>query len=145
MDDEAMRAMWPDGRPNSWAPPLHHGMGLVLQQYRPTTILTMPLSESVCGLAPTSVHGGMLATLADIASATSLWEYQKDGSIPVTTDMHIRYYRQPKEWPLKAEVQVVHGGRQLLSTECVITDSQERVLARTTATFMFAPIYQAPS
>lgn len=53
--------------------------------------------------------------------------------------MHIRYFGQPKAGPLTAEVEVVHGGRRLLSTECVITDAEERVLARSTATYMLVP------
>jgi acyl-coenzyme A thioesterase PaaI-like protein len=57
----------------------------------------------------------------------------------VTTDMHIRYYHQPHGGPLMAEAKMVHGGRRLLSSECTVTDAEDRVLARTTATYMLIP------
>jgi uncharacterized protein (TIGR00369 family) len=121
--------------------PLHRQMGLRIVQLRPTTVLSMELNDSVRGFYPGSVHGGMLATFADVASATALWNsFDQATSIPVTTDMHIRYYRQPKEGPLTAEVHVVHEGSRLLSTECVVCDGQGRVLARTTGTFAIQPI-----
>lgn len=143
MDDKelAMRAMWEAGMmPDGFAPPLHRRMRLQLKQLSPTTLLTMELSDDVRGLVPGTVHGGMLATFADVASAVSLWKYQdQELNVPATTDMHIRYYRQPKAGPLTAEVAVVHAGRNLLSTECVITDAEQRVLARSAATFMLVP------
>ncbi len=145
MDDKevAMRAMWPEGMPDGVAPPLHRKMGLQLKQLSPTTVLSMEINDTTRGLLPVSVHGGMLAAFADVASAVALWEHQDKGvNIPVT-EMHIRYYRQPKAGPLTAEVEVVHGGRQLLSTDCVITDAEQRVLARSTATYMLVSIKTA--
>ena len=121
--------------------PLHRQMGLRLLQLRPTTVLSMELSDAIRGFYPGSVHGGILATFADVASATALWNsFDRQTSIPVTTDMHIRFYRQPKGGPLTAEVQVVHEGRRLLSTECIVRDAQDRVLARTTGTFAIQPL-----
>jgi uncharacterized protein (TIGR00369 family) len=121
--------------------PVHRMIGLKMLQLRPTTVLSMELSDAVRGIYPGSVHGGILATFADAASATALWNsVDRKTSVPVTTDMHIRYYRQPKGGPLTAEVQVVHAGRRLLSTECVIRDAQDRVLARTTGTFAIQPL-----
>jgi uncharacterized protein (TIGR00369 family) len=101
----------------------------------------MELSNAVEGFYAGSVHGGILATFADVASAVSLWNsYERGKGIPVTIDMNIRYYRQPKGGPLTAAVQVVHEGRRLLSNECVVTDAQERVLIRTSATYTVQPI-----
>jgi len=121
--------------------PLHRQLGVKILQLRPTTVLSMELSDSVRGFYADSVHGGVLATFADIASATALWDsFERDSSIPVTTDMHIRYYRQPHGGPLTAEVHVVHEGRRLLSTECVVCDGEGRVLARTSATYAIQPL-----
>jgi uncharacterized protein (TIGR00369 family) len=115
-------------------------MGLRLLRLRPTTVLSMELSDAVRGFYPGSVHGGLLATLADVASAVALWDHYRDDTIPVTTEMHLRYFRQPKAGPLTAEVQVVHEGARLLSTECVVRDAVERVLIRTSGTFAIQPI-----
>jgi uncharacterized protein (TIGR00369 family) len=103
-------------------------------------ILSMPLSEEVRGFFEGSIHGGMLATLADAASASCLDDaYDFNKHFPVTTDIHVRYYRQPKGGPLVAEARLVHGGRRLLSTDCTVVDADDRVLIRTTATFMLVP------
>lgn len=50
--------------------------------------------------------------------------------------MHVRYYRQPQGGPLIAEAKMVHKGRRLLSAECLVVDAEDRVLFRSTATFM---------
>jgi uncharacterized protein (TIGR00369 family) len=82
----------------------------------------------------------MLATLADVTSAVALrGSFDGEREIPVTTDMHIRYYRQPRSSPISAEAKVVHRGRRLLSVECMITDAEGRQLARSTGTYMIVP------
>ncbi|MFZ1178111.1 MAG: PaaI family thioesterase [Mycobacterium sp.] len=97
--------------------PVHEHMQLsVVRQEQGVAILSSPLTENLGGLAEGSIHGGMLATLADAASAFCLeGSYEPGSQIPVTTDMHIRYYRQPQGGPLVAEATMVHRGRRLLS------------------------------
>jgi uncharacterized protein (TIGR00369 family) len=81
----------------------------------------------------------MLATFADTAMAVALWDsHEPEVAVSVTTDMHLRYYRQPRSGPLSAEATDVHKGRRLLGTEFVVSDAEERVLARSTATCMVA-------
>ena len=135
------RTRWEESMRNGTAPPIHDRiMGLKLVQLKPTTVLNMELTDDVRGPAPGTIHGGMFATLADVASAASLWEsVDYSAELPATTDMHVRYYRQPRSGPLTAEATVVHRGRRLLSTECVVTDAEQRVLTRTTATYMLVP------
>jgi uncharacterized protein (TIGR00369 family) len=116
--------------------PLHAMMGLTIVDGGPPMVMTMELTDAVRGPIEGTVHGGMLATLADVASALSLRESLEPTEIPVTTDIHLRYYRQPQGGPLTAVAHVVHRGRRLLGTECSITDSEQRVLARSTATYM---------
>lgn len=122
--------------------PVHRHLQLsVVWQEQGVAILSMPLAPDLEGLAAGGIHGGMLATLADAASGFCLEGLFDLGSeIPVTTDMHVRYYRQPHGGPLVAEAQVVNVGRRLLSCECSIVDAAERVLARSTATFMIVPL-----
>ena len=125
------------------APRIHIRMGLNVVRLSPTTILTMEMTDEVEGRAKGSVHGGILATFADVASAFSLWDaYDSDTQMPVTTDMHVRYYRQPQAGPLTAEAHVVHRGSRLLSTECAVSDPNDRVLSRSTATYMVVPFAQ---
>lgn len=116
--------------------PLHEMMQLTIVDGGPPLVMTMELTDAVRGPTEGTVHGGMLATLADVSSALSLRSALEPTEIPVTTDIHLRYYRQPKGGPITAVAKVIHHGRRLLGTECTITDSEDRVLARSTATFM---------
>jgi uncharacterized protein (TIGR00369 family) len=117
---------------------LHDRMGITIVEVTDDSAeLTMELSAETSGSARGTVHGGMLATFADVAAATALTRsVDNDKYIQVTTDMHIRYFRQPKSGPLKARATLVHRGRQILSAECVICDAEGRDLARATATYM---------
>jgi len=45
--------------------PLHRLMGLKVVQQQSPSVVMMELSDQFRGAAPGSVHGGMLATLAD--------------------------------------------------------------------------------
>jgi uncharacterized protein (TIGR00369 family) len=118
--------------------PVHKSMQMSVVRVEPgLAILSMPLTEDLRGYFEGSIHGGMLATLADAASASCLdGAYDFNSHFPVTTDIHVRYYRQPKGGPLVAEAKLVHGGKRLLSTDCSVVDAEGRVLVRTTATFM---------
>ena len=122
--------------------PIHHAMGLtVVGVDEDRIVMTMELTDAVRGAAEGSIHGGLLATFADAASAMVLTgSFEPDAQIPVTTDIHVRYYRQPKGGPLAAEARVVHRGRRILSTECSIVDAEQRVLSRSTATYMIVPL-----
>lgn len=116
--------------------PLQRRMGIRIVQRDPTAIVTMELTEEVRGpVAP--LHGGILAALSDITCAIALaGAYDPSQEIPVTTDMHIRYLGQPNSGPVKAEGQVVHRGKTLLSVECSVVDAESRQLARATGTYM---------
>jgi uncharacterized protein (TIGR00369 family) len=127
--------------------PLHHRMAMRIEHRESThAITTMELTDDVRGQGPGTLHGGAMATLADATSALALWgTYESGVEIPVTTDMHIRYYGQPRSSPVRAESRVVHRGRRLLSVECSITDADDRQLARATATYMVIPRLNPPT
>ncbi|MEX2392870.1 MAG: PaaI family thioesterase [Actinomycetota bacterium] len=120
--------------------PVHAFMGFRLVQREPIAIVTMEQSENVRGAMPNTVHGGILATMADVTCALALTGTFEEGvEVPVTTDMHVRYLRQPTTYPVTAEARAIHRGRRLLSVECTITDGADRQLVRTTATYMLVP------
>lgn len=126
--------------------PIHDRLQLsVVHQEPGLAKLSMPLTEDVRGFFEGTVHGGMLATLADAACASCLIGcYDLSSEFTVTTNMHVRYYRQPHGGPLVAEARLVHGGRRLLSTECEVVDPENRALIRTTATYMLIPTAGLP-
>jgi len=123
---------------------LHDRMGITIVAITEDSAeATMELSAETAGSGPGTVHGGMLATFADVTAALALTRsLNNEELIQVTTDMHIRYFRQPKRGPLTARATVVHRGRLILSAECVICDAEGRDLARATATYM---LVQVPS
>lgn len=120
---------------------LHDRMGITIVAITDSSAeLTMELTEETSGSVPGTVHGGLLATFADIAAAMAVTHsLDNETQIQITTDLHIRYFRQPKSGPLTARAELVHSGRKILSAECVISDAEKRVLARATATYMVAP------
>lgn len=121
---------------------LHDRMGMnIIAVTELGAEMTMELDEETAGSAPGTVHGGALATFADATAALALTRsIDLSTHIPVTTDMHIRYFRQPRSGPLTATATVVHRGRLILSAECVIRDAEQRDLARATATYMVVPL-----
>jgi uncharacterized protein (TIGR00369 family) len=121
---------------------LHERMGItIVAVTEDAAETTMELNAETAGAVPGSIHGGMLATFADVTAALALTRsLQGSDHIQVTTDMHIRYFRQPKGGPLTARATVVHRGRLILSAECVICDADGRDLARATATYMLVPV-----
>jgi uncharacterized protein (TIGR00369 family) len=99
--------------------------------------LELPLTEQLRGTAQ-AVHGGVLASMIDIACGIvaftpELWER---GAVPVTTELHVRYFRQPGKGPLVVEAHARHKGKRLISVECTVTDGDGKELTCATATYM---------
>jgi uncharacterized protein (TIGR00369 family) len=117
--------------------PVRQQMGMTVVEHKPGfVVLSMPIRDDMRGMFEGTIHGGMLATLADTACACCLVGcYDFASEFTVTTDMHVRYYRQPRGGPLRAQATMVHSGRVLLSAECSVFDAQDRVLIRSTATY----------
>ena len=120
---------------------LHERMGLTIVSITDdTAVATMELSEETAGSGPGTVHGGLLAAFADATAALAATRsLDNESEIQVTTDLHVRYFRQPRSGPLTATASMVHRGRRILSAECVIRDAEGRDLARATATYMVVP------
>jgi len=118
--------------------PLHDFIGLTIDP-GPPAVVEAPLTPAVQG-AFRALHGGIFATLADVACATVVAQASDAAQVtPVTTDLNVRYYSQPRSGPVRAEAVIVHQGRQVISAEAVITDGGGYQLARVTATFMLVP------
>ena len=98
----------------------------------------MPITEDVRGLFEGSIHGGMLATLADAASASCL-----DGVYDFNTFPRDDRYSRPllpaaKGGPLVAEANWCTAAAAV-EYGLLVVDAEGRVLIRTTATFMLVP------
>jgi uncharacterized protein (TIGR00369 family) len=47
----------------------------------------------------------------------------------------MRYFKQPREGPLRAEGVVVNRGSKTVAAECEIRDAQDRLIAKATASY----------
>jgi uncharacterized protein (TIGR00369 family) len=85
----------------------------VVEYKRGFVILSMPLSEEFRGGYEGTSHGGILATFADAACASCLVGcYDLDSEFTVTTDMRVRYYRQPRGGSLRIEAEITRFTRR---------------------------------
>lgn len=116
--------------------PLHEYLGFKLEEGGDgSSRVILPLRDEVRGLvAP--VHGGALATLADFACAAAIGDYDGGRSVPVSVDLHVRFFRQPKGSSLIAEGRVIHRGSRVVGAECTITDGVGREIARAAGMYM---------
>lgn len=121
---------------NTYDIPLHDYIGLSVDHGDDRSRVSIPLTDAVRGgVAP--VHGGIVATLVDVACAAALGRnWDQDTEIPVSTELHVRYFAQPKESPLVAEAEVVHRGSKTIGVDCVVRDGSGRQVARGNGTFM---------
>jgi uncharacterized protein (TIGR00369 family) len=124
----------PEQPPSEW-PPLHDYLGMVVEQMGTPSRVVVPLSDHVRGaLAP--AHGGVLATMIDVACAAAIGRDNYKGGFPVSTELNVRFYSQPRQSPLVAEGNVVHRGSRIVGVECVVTDGAGRQVARGSGSYM---------
>lgn len=114
------------------ATPLHHLLGLEFVVREPSrVVVTMPVRPEAFG-STGNLHGGAIATLVDVASASAA--SRSSSFVPgqntlVTADLHIRYLGRPKGDLVRADAQVVRAGRQLVVVECKVLDPADNVIA----------------
>ncbi|OWY62889.1 hypothetical protein B7486_56025 [cyanobacterium TDX16] len=113
--------------------PLHALLGLDLPQERDgKLVVEMPVRNEAFGTTG-NLHGGALATLIDVASASAA--ARSSSFVPgentlVTADLHVRYLGRPKTDTVRAEAEVVHAGRTLVVVECEVLDGEDRIIAK---------------
>lgn len=85
-----------------------------------------------------SYHGGVIATLLDIAMASSARSLYPDAQGVVTVDMSLQYLRAGKG-ALTAEGRVVQGGKTTAFCESQVNDEAGQLVARAIGTFAVRP------
>ena len=115
--------------------PLHDYLGLRFVQDGSPSRVEIDLTESTRG-AVAPLHGGVLATLIDVACGAAVsGGCDPTTSVPVSTDLSVRFLRQPKASPLVAEASVVHAGRSAMIVDCVVTDGDGKQVGRGSGTY----------
>jgi uncharacterized protein (TIGR00369 family) len=80
------------------------------------------------------VHGGLLATIADVALSRAAWDHVPDGSAIATADLHISYLGNVNAgaW-IEAWPSVDRVGRSVIHASCLV-ESDGEPLAKVLAT-----------
>jgi uncharacterized protein (TIGR00369 family) len=125
----------PTGWEGYWTlPPVQEFLGLKVTIDAEHATAELPLSEQPRGWGP--VHGGVLALVADTCCASAVMTViDQKREMPASTDIHIRYFRQPREGPLRARGVVVSRGSRTVAAECEIRDGQDRLIAKATGSY----------
>ncbi len=85
-----------------------------------------------------SVHGGVLASMVDIAMIAAIFAGLRPGQMPAgTADLGITYMRQAHGDQVFAEANVVKHGRQLANVEVDITDAEGTLCAKGRVLYAF--------
>jgi uncharacterized protein (TIGR00369 family) len=104
------------GRFHPW--PLISDWGLTIESIAPGgAVMVLVPSKAVINGSRGNVNGGVLATMADMASALAL-STAFDGAMPfATSDLHVRYL-EPAKGEVRGEAQVVRISGRSGILEC---------------------------
>jgi uncharacterized protein (TIGR00369 family) len=100
-------------------------------------VFSAPASRHVGNMLGT-VHGGLSATLLDSAMACAVHSTLPAGTEYGTLELKVNFVRAvPTDGrPLTATGQLVHRGRQIITTEGQVHDAEGRLVAHGTSTCM---------
>lgn len=121
--------------------PFHQSLGLTLVESAPGfgKIMLTTTADTPTGIGG-SVHGGVLASMVDIAMLVAMFAQMREGEQPAgTADLNISYLRQAQGKYIFATATVVKRGRMLSNVEVDITDENDRLCARGRVLYAFRP------
>ena len=109
--------------------PFHQWLGIRVSEVTEDNItISVPWrQEFVVNLKRGYAHGGILATLIDIAADFAL--AAKIGTPVPTIDLRIDYHRAAMPGELTVKAQVLNMGRTFSTAEAMIYDSEDRLVA----------------
>jgi uncharacterized protein (TIGR00369 family) len=140
---DALRAAFADT-------PLHAHLGLDVRTYgtddEPTlVVVAIPVGPNAVDAMRTegSLHGGAIATLADVACATSASlssSFVPGETALVTADMHVRYLTKARGATVRCEARVTKAGRNLVVVDGEVLDDEDRLVAVVDFAAMVVPL-----
>jgi uncharacterized protein (TIGR00369 family) len=123
--------------------PIHALLGLeFVERSDDVVVVKMPVRPEAFG-STGNLHGGAIATLVDVASASAAARnstFQPGRNTLVTADLHVRYLGRPIGDHVRAEARILRAGRQLVVVECRVLDPQDRVIAAADFSGMVVPL-----
>jgi uncharacterized protein (TIGR00369 family) len=117
------------------ASPFHAGLGISVEHAAAGDVRlgweARPDHRNLQGL----VHGGILATLVDIAMGLAVRTVVGPTRRHVTIDLHVQYLRPARPGPLQALGSVVRVGTNVGFAEGSVMDAAGRLLIRASGTY----------
>lgn len=114
-------------------------VGLRLDRVEPDEVtVSLALEPRHLNLVGT-LHGGMVATLADTATGLAYRTGIDPGVTLVTTSLAVTFLAPGREGRISATGRVVKRGSRFGYAEADVVDEAGRLLARATATFALVP------
>jgi uncharacterized protein (TIGR00369 family) len=136
MDDDAIATRL---RERIAASAFHRDLGLEVLEASPGVVrLSMPAREDQRNLLG-SIHGGILATLADIAMGLAVRTDAGEERRHTTIDLDIRFLRGAGPGTLTAEGRTVRVGSRIAVAEARIASEEGVEVARASGTYDVAP------
>lgn len=123
--------------------PLHALLGLeFVERTDERVVVSMPVRAEAFG-STGALHGGAIATLVDVASASAA--VRSSSFVPgqntlVTADLHVRYLGRPHGDVVRAVAGVIRAGKQLVVVECRVLDPEDRIIAVADFAGMVVPL-----
>jgi uncharacterized protein (TIGR00369 family) len=86
-----------------------------------------------------TLHGGLIATLADTATGLALRTTLEAGTTSLTSSLSLTFLRPGRSGTVTAKGRVVKRGTRFGYAEADVEDGEGRLLARAAATFTIMP------
>jgi len=83
-----------------------------------------------------TVHGGVIASLADAACSASIFPHLKEDEMIMTAVLQIHYFAPVKSGDLRGKGRVIRRGRRLAHAEAEIFDDRNQLIAKGSASFV---------
>jgi uncharacterized protein (TIGR00369 family) len=127
----------------TWHHPFGELLGIQIKEVRPGySLVTMEVTPHVMNPFH-SVHGGATYALADTGMAMALYHQLDADQNCATVSIHMDYFHQIRKGIILAKSRVVHTSRRLANLECLLEDTDGKLLAKATGTFAIIA-YQPP-
>ena len=111
--------------------PFHKYLGLTLEETAQNFArVKLKIGTNTPSGINNSVHGGVLATMIDMAAVTAVFASMRENDIPGgTADLQISYLRQAHGDWLEAKAKVLKKGRQLATIQVEIMNNEGTLCA----------------
>ncbi len=115
-------------------------LGVEVEDARPGWVrLALQVRDDLCNAPGAPLHGGVLASLVDMAvggALATLRPAAAGGVDQTTLDLNVSFIGAVRRGQVFAEGRILRHGRTITFGECTITDGEGRLLAAGRATYM---------